>query len=707
MAKGSDYSNQNKKKRFLDSEIRKISNVVGNFSREVETYLGGPYGAKRQKALLNYMDRAEKDFKTFGLAAGFDSYARMELIPINDYNHLDDDYDIRIGAALWILDHLRASGKLGIAYSMLPTMDADSWYLPPGFFHPCYAEDLIQSVIYLLTYRYDLFTQRTAENKEQRRSSGVIITPENASDLPPGDIYLELIKLLPVSEIDRACEAFRNKVWELATRRMKAQGCFDRQIEGTELLISSRTNGLISSNVGQLLGKETLPVNPQGVMQALKNVPKSDRVWEAARRSQEVLEKNKDFTFHFDEYLQMDRRTIAKRTGIREVAAALDGFTVEDPYAMCFALFRLMDTGDDAPWLMRSGTALMLYALNMLPWHEIQDNWTDEEWEDWYEERPYNYNGWKDRDPVADQIDYLHEKHDGRNLGQIIYGLSRGVVPIGMHPFDQERKQLIEEGMEEEKARKVTETADLLFLMSYQAHHRGTDYSLLDEEDDEKTIWETVSSEAAGNGALPGKTGGQRTANRTPNAGDAENEEDVIDPATENERLKQELDSLKKQLKSVKNTLALTMQESNQERTRLERELKTLRMEHRELADLRELVFNREADNQEKLEKVTTQYDYPYETRKRTVVFGGHDSFLRAFRPMFTNVRFVDAGYMSYNPDIIRNADVVWIQNNCISHPQYWSIVKNCKQSGVQMRYFGFASAEKCAEQLVTEDLKE
>ena len=181
----------------------------------------------------------------------------------------------------------------------------------------------------------------------------------------------------------------------------------------------------------------------------------------------------------------------------------------------------------------------------------------------------------------------------------------------------------------------------------------------------------------------------------------------MIDPATENERLKQELDSLKKQLKSVKNTLALTMQESNQERTRLERELKTLRMEHRELADLRELVFNREADNQEKLEKVTTQYDYPYETRKRTVVFGGHDSFLRAFRPMFTNVRFVDAGYMSYSPDIIRNADVVWIQNNCISHPQYWSIVKNCKQSGVQMRYFGFASAEKCAEQLVTEDLKE
>ena len=50
--------------------------------------------------------------------------------------------------------------------------------------------------------------------------------------------------------------------------------------------------------------------------------------------------------------------------------------------------------------------------------------------------------------------------------------------------------------------------------------------------------------------------------------------------------------------------------------------------------------------------------------------------------------------------------DVVWIQNNCISHPQFWSIVKNCKLAGVQMRYFAFASAEKCAEQLVDWDQK-
>ena len=129
-------------------------------------------------------------------------------------------------------------------------------------------------------------------------------------------------------------------------------------------------------------------------------------------------------------------------------------------------------------------------------------------------------------------------------------------------------------------------------------------------------------------------------------------------------------------------------------------------MMDRELADLRDLVFHREAEDSARLEKPDKVYAYPYETKKRTVVFGGHDTFLKAIKPMLPSVKFVNTAILSFDPNIIRNADVVWIQNNCISHSQFGSIVKQCKQAGVQMRYFGYASAEKCAEQLVTEDLK-
>ncbi len=111
-------------------------------------------------------------------------------------------------------------------------------------------------------------------------------------------------------------------------------------------------------------------------------------------------------------------------------------------------------------------------------------------------------------------------------------------------------------------------------------------------------------------------------------------------------------------------------------------------------------------DDAARLEKPDKVYAYPYETKKRTVVFGGHETFLKAIKPMLPSVKFVNTAILSFDPNIIRNADVVWIQNNCISHSQFGSIVKQCKRAGVQMRYFSYTSAEKCAEQLVTEDLK-
>ena len=134
-------------------------------------------------------------------------------------------------------------------------------------------------------------------------------------------------------------------------------------------------------------------------------------------------------------------------------------------------------------------------------------------------------------------------------------------------------------------------------------------------------------------------------------------------------------------------------------------ELKKLRQEHRELADLRDLVFN--SANEESVDiQDRKQIDFPYSPKKRTVVFGGHESWLKAIRPMLPGVKFVDVANYGFNPEIVRNSDVVWIQNNCISHSQYGSIVRITRQYGIQLRYFAYAGAEKCAEQLAEWDEK-
>jgi hypothetical protein len=368
-----------------------------------------------------------------------------------------------------------------------------------------------------------------------------------------------------------------------------------------------------------------------------------------------------------------EKKTIQEAIGNITIARNLSGFILDDPYEICFALIYLLDTGDDAPWLFNSGMSLMFYAVNMLPWHMDTSSWDDGDVDEWFnsdiDDRIFDRNGWTQKDPPKEQIDFYHDKHGGRNLAQVIYDLCGGIVPVGMHPFEEDRIRMISEGMKEETARKITDIADIMFLSQFQANQHELDFLL--EEDQE---------------------GGD----------DQNNEESEI--IKEKQQLQEEIKSLKKQVKNLNSSLAASRKEAEREKENYEKELKVLRMEHRELADLRDLVFNRDNEEAERPEKAEVHITYPYTTRKRTVVFGGHDSFLKVIKPMLPSVRFIEAEKLAFSPDIIRNADVVWVQSNCISHSQFGSIVKNCKQAGVQLRYFGYASAEKCAEQLVRED---
>ena len=203
---------------------------------------------------------------------------------------------------------------------------------------------------------------------------------------------------------------------------------------------------------------------------------------------------------------------------------------MDDPYELCFALIYLLDSGDDIPWLMFSGSALMLYVIKVLAWFVSGEDWDDEDWDEWYEGVPYNRNNWLEEEPVKEETDYYNKKYDGKNLAQIIYGMSRGVVPIGLHPFERDRRQLVEDGMDEETARKVTDTATLLFLSDFQAKQPVLYDDFFDEEPEEET--EQQIEEDSG----------------------------VDDTEAELEKAKADIKNLRTQLKSLQQELATTRQ---------------------------------------------------------------------------------------------------------------------------------------------------
>ncbi len=79
-------------------------------------------------------------------------------------------------------------------------------------------------------------------------------------------------------------------------------------------------------------------------------------------------------------------------------------------------------------------------------------------------------------------------------------------------------------------------------------------------------------------------------------------------------------------------------------------------------------------------------------------------AWLKAIKPMLPGVRFISSLLQS---DSIRNADVVWIQTNAISHSDFYIIIDAVRKNKIPIRYFTNASAEKCARQLAAADQKE
>ena len=179
---------------------------------------------------------------------------------------------------------------------------------------------------------------------------------------------------------------------------------------------------------------------------------------------------------------------------------------------------------------------------------------------------------------------------------------------------------------------------------------------------------------------------------------DAEEETVTEDLASENEKLKVELAKLRKQAKEANYNLSRENRELKDQLEKMEAGAGELRQE---LADLREVVFNQQnGAEEEKAEE--SKILFPYHTSRRLVAFGGHDSWLREIKFKLPDVRFMSDDISS--PEIIKRADVVWIQTNCIGHKSYNIIIDLVRKYSRKVRYFAYASATKCAEQVVEEE---
>ena len=62
------------------------------------------------------------------------------------------------------------------------------------------------------------------------------------------------------------------------------------------------------------------------------------------------------------------------------------------------------------------------------------------------------------------------------------------------------------------------------------------------------------------------------------------------------------------------------------------------------------------------------------------------DSWLREIKFKVPDVRFM--GENISNAEIIRRADVIWIQTNCIGHAAYYGVINLARRYNRKVRYF-------------------
>ena len=732
---------------FFQRSERVARKTRSRLHRHIDYELNGKTGQRRRQALADFLldrqDEFAEQHPNLDLVAEF---IRMDGAPFGTFANLDHRKAFLVGAAIWMIDELQRKHKLQEAGLCL-THDAEEFMEVdiPDIHVPRIPDELLRSMIYAIWHRndgtgkkrsgketdqWDILTEEAALRREpveyrlpeKNGEEDLQKLKELYDPLDMRQRFDAIIALMSRTRIDRAVERYKALMQDFTERYIH---CSEKWYEKTRTSADSLKKRIEQfdhnqKNTAQNRNILTGPLaKPPAVVQWPVNLPGpnllEDNMDNQIRWISSGLEKHSDLLTERDQFIinaQMVFDGLWDKTKGELVgddcAEILNGLEIKNPYEICFAFLYLLDSGSDLPWIHCISYAVMSKACTVLPWgqmydaycdiwypdDEYEDEITDEADDEEPEEEPLSqeeerkkYENYLENPP--DRIEreaeiykqryqrfdsHWREEHLGKepeycNLPQTVFESSRVVLPRDSMFDGMDEIDFTENGYSEGEAK------IMLHLTSLASEAKRRPYSWSDllydsYEEEEKDDEEEGTQEPA---------------------------EDIEALKKQNRTYKAEIDRLRAQIHELAS-------EKREIEAEAQKDRETSNLEHQELVDLRELIFILEHGEQEP-EKQNAEISYPYETETRMIVFGGHETWLKAIRPMLPGIRFVDKD-MIPKTDTIRNAEMVWIQPNAISHAYYYKIMDVARQHKIPVRYFTNASAEKCAEQLALADMK-
>ena len=703
---------------------------VGKRRAENQRFYGGvDYDSIRVKRRISATAATMEEFKSKFRAVcpsvpeGFDfetDWIEANATPRLAYDMEEEFKAGLLGATIWMLDVIRDHGSIQEIAELLPDQIDPVEVGMPNVWDPCHSEEMLLGMLSVLQNRNtDCVGIRSAEKKTGSPKNryyldGYTVENLHRQDVPSRSTFEKILSFIPQADIDRAVRAYMDKYWDITQRYYKSRMIYAREetkihagIERYNSDVDRAAQSLTqtSDSIRSLLQVEKPvipsmmnglpPMLPQGQMNAA--VTTASRYQDLIHTARRLQEEKEELDEQWDEigdkiselwcdsssFLFKPREWITEQYG-EAIADIWEGIEIEDPYAMCFAFLYLIDRGFDYPYLYYPGVTLFSMTMDTLPWCRTSYHGEAEGVWDHFApdindfvpgavqtELPKrikvpeleSWNRMQYLDQYEDELGYQEKV----SLAQVMYEMTGCIMPRNLKRYYPALPDLDTYGITGKKAlHPLIYCMNLLGEGKYRSRKLPSmEWEPEEQPEDEQNDVQTESLED-----LKAR---------------------IALLQSENSRLKQTVYEADRELREVKKNHAAQEQKEA--------------LDRQELADLRELVFHLQEDVYEG-ESSADSILFPYHNFQRIVVFGGHDSWAREIKPRLPDVRFIDKS-MVPNAELIRRADIVWIQSNAISHAYYYKILDETRKYSIPVRYFSYASALKCAEQLAQQDMQE
>lgn len=703
--------------------------------------LSGPILKRRKAAAYNLLPEIRNRFGNLydtddGVLDAWGHECSAMCHSIDGADHL---YYITLASAIFLLDELKHSGKLGAAtrYFSRDQESLMSVHLP-DIYDPCHDQIVLRGMIELIRERdprdnnFQCFINDVSAQRTEPVAHQAIEQDQEA--LSPRERFNAVMAMIHPTVKERAIKRFEEKFWEFLkiffecdSPLCNEQISYEQEVDSLMAECMSLNDKIVDANRIRPPRSPSKCILTPPAVPAISGFPNISNSFGPGKTDKLVINDMDFLQMKATKGLQLEDRIdeihkkrlsivlYAHVTQMVTCEEAIDNlgeaiaekfmhFEVNDPYETCFGYLCLIEAGSDIPWAYNAALAVLIAAARKLPWNayaieqeeELKRKCEDEDDDlghlheradaDYAEQEKLIPIDWNERKGDLYRLNYLSTplyapleapSPDWKmNIPQLIFGLTGLVMPRVVSDSADMAEEFAAAGIEEGVAKGL----ELYLQLALDLQNQSRDWRHGTQSSSFPYLEEFFSPEDSSK----------------PNLND--DEEDV-------EVLKAELKQLKEANSDFRKALYRAQKEIETVKEAAEKVEAQAAAERTELAELRELAYNQA--NAEEIEMSDTEESvadrFPYVTHKRIVVFGGHDTWLKAIRPMLPNVTFVNREQRP-NVDMIKAADVVWIQANALSHRYFYKIINVVRTNQVPIRYFGYASATKCAIQVMEDD---